>query len=158
MLHAVGLWIALYAVWLLLSGLFTPFMMALGALSTTAVVAIAVRMDVVDREALPLHLTWRIIRYWPWLVWEIVKANLVVARQVLSPSLPISPTLIKVAARQQTELCQVIFANSITLTPGTISIDIVQGMITVHALTSAAAADVEAGEMNRRVAVIEGAA
>ncbi len=81
-----------------------------------------------------------------------------VARQVLRPSLPISPTLIKVAARQRTELCQVIFANSITLTPGTISIDIAEGMITVHALTAAAAADVEAGEMNRRVAVIEGTA
>jgi multicomponent Na+:H+ antiporter subunit E len=115
-------------------------------------------MEVVDREALPLHLTWRIIRYWPWLVWEIVKANVVVTRQVLSPSLPISPTVIKVPARQRTELCQVIFANSITLTPGTISIDIVQGMITVHALTAAAAADVETGEMNRRVAVIEGTA
>ncbi len=156
MLHAVGLWISLYTVWLLLSGYFTPFMMALGAISTTAVVAIAVRMEVVDRESLPLHLTWRIIRYWPWLVWEIVKANLVVTRQVLSPSLPISPTLIKVTARQKTALCQVIFANSITLTPGTISIDLDQGMITVHALTAAAAADVEDGAMNRRVAAVEG--
>ena len=156
MLHAVGLWLALYAVWLLLSGIFTPFLMALGAISTTAVVAIAVRMEVVDRESVPLHLTWRIIAYWPWLVWEVVKANLVVTRQVLSPSLPISPTLIKVAARQKTELCQVIFANSITLTPGTISIDINQGEITVHALTRAAAADVEDGAMNRRVAAVEG--
>ena len=60
MIHAVGLWIALYAVWLLLSGFFTPFLMILGAVSTTLVVAISIRMDVVDGESVPLHLGWRI--------------------------------------------------------------------------------------------------
>ena len=157
MLHAVGLWIALYAVWLLLSGYFTPFLMTLGAVSTTVVVAIAIRMDVVDREAVPLHLGWRIAAYWPWLIWEIVKANVDVTRRILRPSLPISPTLIKVRANQKTELCQVIFANSITLTPGTVSIDVDQGVITVHALSEAAALAIEDGAMNRRVAAVEGA-
>ena len=78
-------------------------------------------------------------------------------RQVLSPSLPISPTLIKVRANQKTELCQVVFANSITLTPGTVAIDVDQGVITVHALSEAAALEIEDGAMNRRVAAVEGA-
>ena len=154
MLHAVNLGLALAAVWLLLSGIFTPFLLILGAISCVLVVLIAVRMDVVDRETVPIHLGGRIMLYWVWLIWQIILANIDVAKRVLSPSMPISPRLIKVSAMQAGPIGQVIFANSITLTPGTVSVDVDKGEITVHALTEESARDILDGPMNRKTALL----
>jgi multicomponent Na+:H+ antiporter subunit E len=95
--------------------------------------------------------------YWPWLLWEIVKANLEVARLILAPRMAISPTVIKVKASQPDELGQVIYANSITLTPGTVSIDVRDATIEVHAITREMAEGLQTGEMDRRVTQMEGA-
>ncbi len=113
-------------------------------------------MDVVDREGHPIHLTWRALVYWPWLLWEIVKSNLQVARIILSPRLEISPELIKVPTSQGSDLGRVIYANSITLTPGTVSIYVWSEAIEVHALNRDFAAGVETGDMDRRVCAMEG--
>ena len=106
---------------------------------------------VADQEGHPLHLTWGALIYWPWLLVEIVKANIDVVRRVLSPSLPVSPTMLRVKASQKSDLGQVIYANSITLTPGTISVDVANGEILVHALSREGAEDLVGGEMDRRV-------
>jgi len=155
--HIVSLTAVLYGLWLLLSGHFEPLLLGLGAVSVIAVVAIAHRMDVVDHEGHPLHLGWRALAYWPWLGWEIVKSNLAVAKIILTPSLPISPTMIRVDATQKTELGHVIFANSITLTPGTVAVDLDDTSIGVHALTADGAHALAGGEMDRRVTAMEGA-
>lgn len=147
----------LYGLWLVLSGHFEPILLTLGGLSVIAVMIIARRMDVVDREGHPLHLGWGAMTYWPWLVWEIVKANIDVARIIVTPSLPISPVMIRVDASQKTELGHVIFANSITLTPGTVAVDLGEKSIGVHALSAASARELAAGEMDRRVTAMEGA-
>lgn len=126
-------------------------MLALGVLATLIVVVIAARMDVSNREGQPVHLIPMILSYWPWLLWQIVKANFMVARCILTPSLPIKPTLIKVRASQKSRLGKVVYANSITLTPGTVSIDVKGNEIEVHALTRAAAEDLKRGHMDRRV-------
>ena len=149
--HAISLAFVCFALWLLLSGHYVPLMLALGALATLFVVAIAVRMEISNREGQPVHLLPMILSYWPWLLWEIVKANLVVARCILTPSLPVNPTLIKVKASQKSRLGKVIYANSITLTPGTVSMEVSGDEIEVHALTNAAAEALQAGEMDRRV-------
>ena len=115
------------------------------------VVTVTLRMDIADHEGHPIHLTWRALLYWPWLVVEIVKANWDVARRVLSPSLPVTPTMIRVKASQTSDLGQVIYANSITLTPGTISVDVANGEILVHALSREGAEELVGGEMDRRV-------
>lgn len=154
--HAVGLAAGLAAVWLLLSGHLEPSMLFFAVLSIALVVAVAMRMDVLDHEGVPLHLTRAAPLYWLWLGKEIVKANVDVARRVVHPRLPISPRLFETKASQRTDLGQVIYANSITLTPGTVSVDLDPGVIRVHALSAEAAADVEAGEMDRRVAKLEG--
>ncbi len=157
MLRATSLFVILYAVWLLLSGHYDePLLLALGAASSAAVVAIAWRMDVIDHEGHPVHLSWRILFYWPWLLWEIAKANVAVARLILHPALPIAPVILKARTSQRSELGQVIYANSITLTPGTISVDVEQSAILVHCLTRDLAADIENGEMDRRVSKVEG--
>ncbi|MFB3089274.1 MAG: Na+/H+ antiporter subunit E [Acidiferrobacterales bacterium] len=156
MVHAISLALVLFALWLLLSGHYVPLLIGLGALSVLLVVTIALRMDVVDREGHPIHLSPKALLYWPWLGWEIVKANLDVARRILDPRLPISPTVIRLKASQKSDLGRVIYANSITLTPGTVSIDIDGEHIEVHALTREAAQALRTGDMDRRVTRFEG--
>jgi multicomponent Na+:H+ antiporter subunit E len=93
--------------------------------------------------------------YWPWLLWEIVKANWDVAKIIANPSLPISPTMMRVRASQKTDLGKAIYANSITLTPGTLSVGLEGDEITIHALTRAGADGVVEGTMDRKVTELE---
>ena len=71
-------------------------------------------------------------------------------------NIKISPTMIRVRASQQTDLGQVIYANSITLTPGTISVDVANNEILVHALSENGARDLLGGKMDRRVSKMAG--
>ena len=155
MLHALSLGLVLFATWLLLSGFFEPLLLAFGVFSCVLVLWIAHRMDVVDHEGHPIHLGWRVIAYWFWLFGEIGKANIDVARRILDPDLPIHPTLIRLKTTQGSELGQVIYANSITLTPGTVSIRVSGDSILVHAIAQEPAADLQGGAMDRRVSALE---
>ena len=156
MAGSISLWVFLYVFWLLLSGHYTPLLMGFGAVSCTLVVYIAHRMDVIDHEGHPSHLSIRILPYWAWLCWEIVKANFDVAKVILSPKMPISPVMFKTKASQSQELGQVIYANSITLTPGTVTVAMEDGVLEVHALTKEGAEGVLTGDMDRRVSVVKG--
>lgn len=164
MRHIVSLYLFLLAAWVLWSGLswpwgehFEPLVAVMGVLSTALVVFIAWRMDLIDSEGAPLQLTtFRTVAYVPWLAWEIVKANIDVARRILDPRLPISPNMIEVSASQSSEIGRVVFANSITLTPGTVSVILEKTTIAVHALTREAGEEVESGDMDRRVTRLEG--
>ena len=155
MKHAFNLTLFLFALWLLLSGHYTPLMLLLGGLSTLLVVFLALRADLIDRETHPVLLKPSILLYWLWLAREIIKSNLDVARRILTPGLPISPNVFTVRATQQSDLGRVTYANSITLVPGTVAMDVDEDVITVHALTQEAAADLKCGEMNRRVCHVE---
>ena len=151
----VALGVTLFATWLLLSGKFEPFFIALGLLSCAICVAIARRMEVVDRESHPVHLSRFLPSYWLWLFKEIVLANIDVTKRILAPGMPINPQLFRVRATQGDELGKVIYANSITLTPGTVTVDIDGDEFVVHALSDAAKGDLESGEMDRRVTALE---
>ena len=139
----------------MLSGFFTPLLLSLGVASVIAVVWIAHRMDVIDHEGHPIHLTFRAFLYWPWLLKEIILANIAVARVIISREMPIQPTVFGVTATQKTDLGHVIYANSITLTPGTVTIDIDKDNLSVHALTTDAAENLKTGEMDRHVTEVE---
>ena len=156
MLHSISLGLLLFGVWLLLSGFFEPLLLGLGVVSCLVVVLIAHRMDVIDREGHPIHLAWRIVIYWFWLALEIVKSNIDVARRILDPKLPIHPMLIRLPASQKSELGLVIYANSITLTPGTVSVQVEVGEILVHAIAEEPAEALRQGDMDRRVSAVEG--
>lgn len=147
----------LFAFWLALSGHYTPGMIAVGAACAVLCVLAAVRMRVLDEEAHPIELFFRALAYFPWLVGEIVKSAVGVARIVLNPRLPIAPTMTVVRASQRTPFGIVAYANSITLTPGTITVGLDRQELTVHALTREGALDLEAGAMDRRVTRFEGA-
>ncbi len=156
MLHAAGTFVVLYGFWLLLSGYFTAFLLAAGAASALAVLLFSRRMGIVDREGHPHHIGWRaILFYWPWLIKEIAKSAWDVTWRILHPRLPISPTLARFRPSQQTDLGLVIHANSITLTPGTISVEVGRSEFLVHALTAEGAASLAGSEMDRRVTDLE---
>ena len=154
--RTLSLFVLLFLTWLLLSGIYTGLLLGFGVLSCLLVIAICRRMKIVDLEGHPNHLILGMMRYIPWLLWAIIKANIDVARRILHPRLPLSPRVIQVEASQKTHLGQVIYANSITLTPGTVTIETDEGTIDVHALTSESAEDVCSGDMDRRVTDMEG--
>ena len=155
-MRLVSTFLVLFAFWLLLSGFFTAFLMLAGIGSALAVVLFARRMDVVDNEGHPIHLAPRaLLVYWPWLLKEIVKSACTVASVIIRPSLPISPTLVRVRSTQKSDVGRATFANSITLTPGTLSVEVGEDEFLVHALTREGANDLAAGEMDRRVTAVE---
>jgi multicomponent Na+:H+ antiporter subunit E len=96
------------------------------------------------------------VTYWPWLASQIALSALNVSRIILTPRLPISPVLIRVKMSQKSDVGKVTYANSITLTPGTISVDLEDDEILVHALTQKGATELAAGTMDRRVSRFEG--
>ncbi len=157
MLHAISLSLTLAALWFSLSGHTEPLLLGLGAASVLAKTWLALRMDLIDHEGHPFHLTLRIPLFWLWLGWEIVKANVGVIKIILHPKLPISPRVFRVPITQKTDIGRVIYANSITLTPGTISLMVNEDEIEIHALCEAGEQGLRDGEMDRRVTAVEGA-
>ncbi len=155
MYRILSLSILLFAIWLIWSGHYTPLLLAFGVLSCLLVVFISHRMRIIDLEGHPIHLLTGLPSYALWLAWALVQSNIDIARLVLNPRLPIAPRMIRVKASQKTHLGQAIYANSITLTPGTVTVDIEDGVIEVHALTEESARELLDGEMDRRVTRLE---
>lgn len=154
-LRFASLFAALYLFWLLLSGYFTAFLLTAGAASAAAVVWFSRRMDVVDAEGHPMQLGAQAWSYWPWLAVEIMKSAWSVSRIILDPRLPISPTLVRFKPGQHSDLGLVVHANSITLTPGTITVEAGAREFLVHGLTRDAAEGCIGSEMDRRVTAFE---
>jgi multicomponent Na+:H+ antiporter subunit E len=126
--------VLLAAVWIVWSWHFEPLIIGFGVVAVLLTVLVARRLQILDEETVPFELNLRLLVFLPWLAWEVVKANLQVARTILSPSLPIRPHLIRVPADQRTTIGNVVLANTITITPGTISLDLRDGVILVHCL------------------------
>lgn len=157
-MQALILFVHLAIVWLLWSGFLEVALLSYGALSCALVVAASKRANILDRESLPFHMVFRSIVYLPWLILEIIKSNLEVAKIILNPKLPMRPQLVRIGYSQKTDVGVVIFANSITLTPGTITLAVREGEVVVHALTDDFADGLRDGEMDRRVCAMEGEA
>lgn len=153
----VHLFMIVALLWLVLSGHYTPLLLGLGLASTLLVVYLCRRMGLVDREIAPFHWTWSVLRYLPWLGREVVLSNLDVIRRVLHPRrpLPIEPQLVRVTASQKSDLGRVTYVHSITLTPGTLTVDAVDDHLVVHALTDVSAADLKSGRMDRKISSLE---
>ena len=148
----VKLALVLAGAWVLFSGIIQPLLLGLGLASVLGVAWLKARADRRDRDPVPFALRiGRFPGYLLWLSWEIVKSNVDVARRILSPSLPIAPSVRWLPASQRSELTRVIYADSITLTPGTLSIDLDDEWVEVHALSEDSLDALERGEMNARV-------
>ena len=153
---AVALFCILMAVWLLASGHYTPLLIGFGVLSCAGVVLLSYRMRIIDSEGIPIHMLGRALRYVPWLVRAVFRANVDVARRILKREPEVSPRIIEAPTSQKTDLGRVLYANSITLTPGTVSIRVHPNRITVHAIAGEVAEELLEGEMDRQVTRMEG--
>lgn len=127
------------AAWLLWSGQYTPLFLALGALSVTLVLWVARRTRFFAPDVYSLHLGPRLPAFWLWLVKEIAVSSLPVARIALSRPLEIEPVWVTIDATHLPPAVQVTLANTITIIPGTVTVDVVEGQIEVYCLTQAIA-------------------
>jgi len=157
-LHHGIVWAALFGFWLVLSDHFDPAHLVLGAVSVTGVTLLSGRLlytevDGGGRRWLT-RLPWlRILLYLPWLEWEIVKANVQVLKLVLGPMDRVRPRVVRFRTGLETEVSRVTLANSITLTPGTVTLDLTgDGEYLVHAIDAPSAEGLLAGDMARKVA------
>ena len=146
--------VLLAAGWLLWSGFFKPLLLALGAFSCALTLYLVHRMRVFDKEQFAFGYGFKLLGFWAWLGREVVASSLEVARVVLRRKLDIEPQVVALDASDLDEMDQALLGNSITLTPGTLTLDIHDGRLQVHALTREGAAALEEGEMQRRVGAL----
>ncbi len=144
----------LAAAWVLWSGYLKPLLLGLGVLSCLLTVWIVRRMGYFDDEDFAFHYDWRLLGFWAWLGLEVVKSSIEVARVVLKPRIAVEPRLVDVDGRELGPVDLAVLGNSITLTPGTLTLDAHEGRLLVHALTADGAAALQGGEMLRRVAAL----
>ncbi len=149
--HVVSLLVVVALLWFALSGYTKPLLLSLGTVSAALTVWLAVRMEIIDRESYPFEISLQLLVYWLWLGKEVIKSNIDVAQRILGPASAISPTVTRVPTGKRTDLGLAIYANSITLTPGTVSMNVEDGIIEVHALTLAGADSLHSGTMARRI-------
>lgn len=148
--------LSLAVLWWLLSGQTAPFLLECGVVVCLFTAWISSRMGLVDEESQPYGMLPRVVLFAPWLFWQVVLSNWDVVKRVWTPGLGIAPEIIKVPCEMKTAFGRVTFANSITMTPGTVTIDVGTDEFLVHALHAEAAAGLLDGEMHRRVLKTEG--
>ena len=153
-IKALLLFVFYFVIWLLLSGHYDPLLLTLGVLSCVTCLYVTWKAKFIDEEGLPLHLLIRLPIYTVWLFKEIIKANIDTAKIIIfnNPD----PQNFRVKSSQKTEAGKVTYANSITLTPGTVTTELDGDVLEVHALSSDMADDVKSGAMDKKVSWLEG--
>ncbi|WP_394173633.1 Na+/H+ antiporter subunit E [Thalassotalea litorea] len=142
--------------WLLLSGYFKPLLLAFGLVSVALVVLLIWRMDKTDKEPQQPSFSLRFFRYIVWLIGQVVLSSLEVTKLVWGSSKKLSPATAKLPVADIPEHSRVLYANSITMTPGTLSVDIDDDYVTVHALDEKSIKSLQQGEMASKIAKATG--
>ena len=144
--------VLLFLFWIFLSGHLEPLLLGLGVASVALTVFLSHRMNVIDHESYPMHLSSKFPGFFLYIFREIVKANIDVATRVLRwRGASISPQMIEIPQLQESDLGAVIYANSITLTPGTVTIKLSKDSLTVHALSKEAAGELATSAMSKEI-------
>lgn len=140
--------ILLFVFWMLLSGHTSFLLISLGIVSVALTIFLAKRMNVIDHESYPVHISSQMPAFFVYIFREIVKANLdVVKRIITQQGKDISPRVVELPVPQKTDLARVMYANSITLTPGTVTMELSEDKVLVHALCKQGADDLASGKM-----------
>ena len=148
------LFVILLSLWLLMSGHYTLLITSLGVISCLFCVYLAKRANLIDDEGLPLFFLPRLLNYLLWLFKEIFNSNIGTAKAIITGD--INPEIFIVKSSQNTDVAKVTYANSITLTPGTVTIQINKDKFEVHALNSDFGNDVRSNVMDKKVKWLEG--
>ena len=155
----VGLWVAL-------SGKLNGLFLTAGLISAGVVLFVTESIfhpsDPLGFERPPSRFSWlaattfRLVAYFPLLLWEIAVANIHVARLVLDPRMPISPSLVEFESPLSTEASNAVLANSITLTPGTVTVDMSAHRFIVHCISETSRQGIQDGKLLKRVSRVYG--
>jgi len=138
--------------WIFLSGHLSPLLLGLGLASVALTFFLSQRMNVIDHESYPIHLSLKLPGFIIYIFKEIIKANIDVVKRVLGwKGASISPQMIEIPQSQKTDLGAVIYANSITLTPGTVTIKHSKDSLMVHALSKETAEELATGTMSKEI-------
>jgi|TARA_B110000285_G_scaffold44445_1_gene49480 multicomponent Na+:H+ antiporter subunit E len=153
-MKSLALFIILFILWLLMSGHYTFLITSLGIISCLLCVYLAKRAKLIDDEGLPLSFFPRLISYLLWLFKEIINSNYSTAKTIINGK--IDPEIFTIKPSQKSEVGKATYANSITLTPGTVTTQIDKNLFEVHALNSDFGDDLRNGEMDKKVSWLEG--
>ncbi len=145
-MHIVILSLMLLGLWLLLSTHFEPLMIAFGVVSVIVSLFVSKRLGVIDKTGYPFLFILKILKYNLWLMYQICLSNIDVSMRILGFK-PIQSRLIRIPFTYTDDLSKVIYANSITLTPGSASILIEDNELIVHTVSDESAEDLFSGEM-----------
>ena len=148
------LFFILFSLWLLMSGHYSVLIVSLGIISCAFCVYVAKRGKLIDDEGLPTFFIPRLLNYLMWLFKEILKSNVITAKVIINGK--VEPEIFTVKSSQVTDVAKVTYANSITLTPGTVTTKIQKDVFEVHALNSDFGNDVRTNEMDKKVTWLEG--
>ena len=141
--------------WMLLSGHTSVLLLSLGLASVLLVTWLVSRMDRNDNAPVRMLFSMKFISYLAWLTWQVIITNIDVAKRIWNPSLPIKPASRKIKVKIKDPLIKTIYANSITLTPGTVTTEVGEDYFIVHALNSEGLDELEEGDMERRLISLE---
>lgn len=141
--------------WMLLSGHTSVLLLSLGLASVVLVTWLVSRMDRNDNAPVRMLFSMKFISYLGWLTWQVIITNIDVAKRIWNPSLPIKPASRKIKVKIKDPLIKTIYANSITLTPGTVTTEVGEDYFIVHALNSEGLDELEEGDMERRLISLE---
>jgi multicomponent Na+:H+ antiporter subunit E len=155
-------WLLLFGLWVAFSGQIVVEFLVLGALTAAAALAFSELLFRGTHEGMfpsaPPHISWyvrttlRFLLYIPWLGYEIIVSNLHVTYLVLHPRMPIDPSLVEFATSLQSERAQVLLAQSITLTPGTVTVDASNGKFVIHCLSNQSREGLAEGKLQAKIA------
>lgn len=158
-MHSILLFVSLMAFYVVLSGQITStFLMGAGVVTCLGVTLVARRLGIVDDEGVPFRYWLRTLKYMPWLLWQIVLSSIYVFKLVWKPKIDIKPQMVLVEHELRTSFGVATYMNSITLTPGTVTVDVGKNKFLVHCITQEVADDVKSGEMELHIRAIEGTA
>ena len=157
MMRALFLILLLGVYWALLSGQFhNDFLLAAGGVCIAFTFWMAVRMGLIDDEGVPARYYLRVVLYAPYILWQMLLANWDVLKRVWSSGMPIDPRLVRVPYSTRGAFVTVTYTNSITLTPGTVTVDVGERELLIHSLTRENEESLLEGDMERQVKRLEG--
>jgi multicomponent Na+:H+ antiporter subunit E len=147
----------MFAFWILLSGEFTFILLTSGVVASLIVAYLSHDLFIGKPDLkTEVGRVFKFIVYVPWLLWEIILANVEIAYLVLNPKPLVDPQIVRFKPDLKTDLGIVTLANSITLTPGTITVEANKEEFVIHAIWQKSAEGIINGEMQRKVKKIEG--
>ena len=146
----------LVVLWLLMSGLYKTLILVFGLSSVLLVMFVMKRMS--EKDGFEVEINLKIVdtlKYLFWLLVEVAKCNVAVVKLLLARKVKISQEFVEISVSTNSDLAQVIFANSITLTPGTVTVEIENNSLLVHVLNLDKNTESELGNMGQRVSSLE---